>query len=63
MLAPVQWNTRILDSFFYLYRHANRMSVPCSNKTLWRCSVTSHHGRTGSPIIFNCFNYLGSLVL
>ena len=38
------------------------MSVPCSNKTLWRCSVTSHRGRTGSPIIFNCFNSLGSLV-
>ena len=29
----------------------------------WRCSVTSHRGRTGSPIIFNCFNSLGSLVL
>ena len=27
----------------------------------WRCSVTSHRGRTGSPIIFNCFNSLGSL--
>ena len=76
MLAPVQWNTRQfliyigmltgVPLFFSIPSGGGGclcgMSVPCSNKTLWRCSVISHRGRTGSPIIFNCFNSLGSLV-